>query len=135
PNGLRESPAWMRDRLEACGVRSINAIVDVSNYVMIEMGQPTPAFAYAKLAGRAIRIRQAQPGEKIRTLDGADRALEAGMLVIADAERPQAIGGVMGGALSEIGAGTKLMVLESASFKPASVRRRSRGVALKTAAS
>jgi phenylalanyl-tRNA synthetase beta chain len=135
PNGLGESPAWMRDRLEACGVRSISAIVDVSNYVMIEMGQPTHAFDYAKLAGRAIRIRQAQPGEKIRTLDGIDRALEPGMLVIADGERPQAIGGVMGGAMSEIGAGTKLMVLESAYFKPASVRRTSRRLGLKTEAS
>jgi phenylalanyl-tRNA synthetase beta chain len=129
------SPAWMQERLEAAGVRSISAIVDVTNYVMLEMGQPTHAFDYAKLAGRAIRIRQAKPGERIRTLDGVDRALEPGMLVIADAERPQAIGGVMGGALSEIGAGTKLMVLESAYFKPAAVRRTSKRLALKTEAS
>ena len=135
PNGLRESPPWLQDRLEACGVRSISAIVDVTNYVMLEMGQPTHAFDYAKLAGRAIRIRPARPGEKIRTLDGVDRALEPGMLVIADAERPQAIGGVMGGATSEIGAGTKLMVLESAYFKPASVRRTSKRLGLKTEAS
>ena len=90
---------------------------------------------YAKLAGRALRIRRAKAGEKLRTLDGVDRALEPDMLVIADAERPQAIGGVMGGAPSEIDSGTKLMVLESAYFKPASVRRTSKRLGLKTEAS
>ena len=129
------TPAWMQDRLEAAGVRSISAIVDVTNYVMLEMGQPTHAFDYGKLAGRTLRIRCAKPGEKLRTLDGIDRALDPEMLVIADAERPQAIGGVMGGATSEIGAGTKLMVLESAYFKPASVRRTSKRLGLKTEAS
>src|SRR5262245_20845634 len=129
------SPSWMHERLEACGVRSISAIVDVTNYVMLEMGHPTHAFDAAKLGGRALRIRRAQPGETLRTLDGIDRALEPDMLVIADAERPQAVGGVMGGASSEIGAGTKHMVLESAYFKPASVRRTSKRLGLKTEAS
>jgi phenylalanyl-tRNA synthetase beta chain len=129
------TPAWMRDRLEACGVRSISPVVDVTNYVMLEMGQPTHAFDYAKLAGRALRIRRAKPGERVRTLDGIDRALDPEMLVIADADRAQAVAGVMGGADSEIGAGTKLMVLESAYFKPASVRRTSKTLALKTEAS
>jgi phenylalanyl-tRNA synthetase beta chain len=129
------SPAWMRDRLEAAGVRSITAIVDVTNYVMVEMGQPTHAFDYAALAGRALRIRRARPGEKLRTLDNVDRELQPDMLVIADAERAQAVGGVMGGAASEIGAATKLMVLESAYFKPASVRRTSKRLGLKTEAS
>jgi phenylalanyl-tRNA synthetase beta chain len=129
------TPDWMRDRLEACGVRSISPIVDVTNYVMLEMGQPTHAFDYAKLGGRALRIRRARPGETLRTLDGVDRALEPDMLVIADAERPQAIGGVMGGASSEIGPDTKLLVLESAYFKPASVRRTSKRLGLKTEAS
>jgi len=129
------SPAWMRERLEAAGVRSISAVVDVTNYVMLEMGQPTHAFDLAKLSGRALRIRRARPGETLRTLDGVDRALEPDMLVIADAERPQAIGGVMGGAPSEIGTGTKQMVLESAYFKPASVRRTSKRLGLKTEAS
>jgi phenylalanyl-tRNA synthetase beta chain len=129
------TPDWMRDRLEACGVRSISPIVDVTNYVMLETGQPTHAFDYAKLAGRALRIRRAKAGEKLRTLDGVDRTLEADMLVIADGERPQAIGGVMGGAPSEIGSATKLMVLESACFKPASVRRTSKRLGLKTEAS
>ena len=129
------TPEWMRDRLEACGVRSISPIVDVTNYVMLEMGQPTHAFDYAKLGGRALRIRRARSGETIRTLDGTDRTLDPEMLVIADAERAQAVGGVMGGAWSEIGAATKLMVLESAYFKPASVRRTSKRLGLKTEAS
>jgi phenylalanyl-tRNA synthetase beta chain len=129
------SPAWLRQRLEAAGVRSISAIVDVTNYVMLEMGQPTHAFDYAALAGRALRIRRAKPGEKLRTLDGIDRELQPDMLVIADAERAQAIGGVMGGAVSEINAATRLMVLESAYFKPASVRRTSKRLGLKTEAS
>ena len=109
--------------------------MDVTNYVMLEMGQPTHAFDHATLAGRALRIRRARPGEKVRTLDGVDRALEPDMLVIADAERAQAVAGVMGGAASEIGAATKLLVLESAYFKPASVRRTSKRLGLKTEAS
>jgi phenylalanyl-tRNA synthetase beta chain len=129
------APPWMRERLEAAGLRSISAIVDVTNYVMIEMGQPTHAFDYAALAGRALRIRRAKAGERIRTLDGVDRDLQPDMLVIADAERAQAIGGVMGGAVSEIGPSTRLMVLESAYFKPASVRRTSKRLGLKTEAS
>jgi phenylalanyl-tRNA synthetase beta chain len=129
------SPAWMQERLEAAGVRSISAIVDVTNYVMLEMGQPTHAFDYATLAGRALRIRRAKPGETLRTLDNVDRELQPDMLVIADAERAQAIGGVMGGSSSEIGALSKLMVLESAYFKPASVRRTSKRLNLKTEAS
>ena len=129
------SPEWMRERLEAAGVRSISAIVDVTNYVMLEMGQPTHAFDYAALGGRALRIRRARQGERLRTLDGIERDLQPDMLVIADAERAQAVGGVMGGAASEIGAATKLMVLESAYFKPASVRRTSKRLSLKTEAS
>ena len=129
------SPAWMQERLEAAGVRSINAIVDVTNYVMLETGQPTHAFDYAKLAGRALRIRPARAGERLRTLDDVERTLDPEMLVIADAERAQAIGGVMGGAPSEISGATKLMVLESAYFKPASVRRTSKRLGLKTEAS
>jgi phenylalanyl-tRNA synthetase beta chain len=132
---LGPSPAWLRERLEAAGLRSINNVVDVTNYVMIEMGQPTHAFDLERLGGRALRIRAARAGERLRTLDGVDRTLEAGMLVIADAERPQAVGGVMGGATSEISDATKTMVLESAYFKPSSVRRTSRRLALKTEAS
>jgi phenylalanyl-tRNA synthetase beta chain len=129
------SPSWLRERLEAAGVRSINAIVDVTNYVMIEMGHPTHAFDLARLSGPALKIRRAKRGEKIRTLDGVERTLEPEMLVIADAERAQAIGGVMGGADSEIGSATRLIVLESAYFKPSSVRRTGKALALKTEAS
>jgi len=129
------SPEWMQERLEAAGVRSISAIVDVTNYVMLEMGQPTHAFDYAALAGRALRIRRARAGETLRTLDGVDRDLQPDMLVIADGERAQAVGGVMGGAPSEIGSNTRLMVLESAYFQPASVRRTSKRLGLKTEAS
>jgi phenylalanyl-tRNA synthetase beta chain len=132
---LGPSPSWLRERLEAAGVRSINAIVDVTNYVMVEMGHPTHAFDLARLGGAALRIRRTKRGEKIRTLDGVERALTPEMLVIADAERPQAIGGVMGGADSEIGSGTRVMVLESAYFKPSSVRRSSKDLGLKTEAS
>ena len=92
------SPAWLAERLEAAGVRRISNIVDVTNYVMLEMGQPMHAFDSRSCGGRALRIRRAKPGEKLRTLDGVDRALDADMLVIADAERAQAIAGVMGGA-------------------------------------
>jgi phenylalanyl-tRNA synthetase beta chain len=99
------------------------------------MGQPTHAFDLEKLAGRALRIRPARAGERVRTLDGIDRPLEAGMLVIADAERPQAVAGVMGGGDSEISSATRVMVLESAYFAPGSVRRTSRRLALKTEAS
>ena len=129
------TPGWMRERLEACGVRSISPVVDVTNYVMLETGQPTHAFDYAKLAGRTLRIRRAAPGEKVTTLDGVERALDPEMLVIADGERAQAVAGVMGGADTEIGSGTRLMVLESAYFKPASVRRTSKKLQLKTEAS
>jgi len=129
------TPDWMRARLEACGVRSISPVVDVTNYVMLETGQPTHAFDYAALAGRVLRIRRARAGERVTTLDGVERALDPEMLVIADGERAQAVAGVMGGAHSEIGASTRLMVLESAYFKPASVRRTSKRLALKTEAS
>ncbi len=129
------TPPWMRERLDASGVRSISPIVDVTNYVMLEMGHPTHAFDLEKLAGRALRIRRARQGERIRTLDGVERALEPDALVIADAHRPQAVAGVMGGADSEIGSATTTLVLESAYFQPASVRRTSKRLGLKTEAS
>jgi phenylalanyl-tRNA synthetase beta chain len=129
------SPSWLQARLEAAGVRSINAVVDVTNYVMLETGQPTHAFDLERLGGRELRIRRARGGEKLRTLDGVERALDTDMLVIADASRAQAVGGVMGGGNSEISATTTLMVLESAYFKPSSVRRTSKRLGLKTEAS
>jgi phenylalanyl-tRNA synthetase beta chain len=129
------SPSWIRERLEAAGVRPINTVVDASNYVMIERGQPTHAFDVERLGGRALRIRRAKQGETIKTLDGVQRALEPDMLVIADAERPQAIGGVMGGADSEVTDGTTVIALESATFLARSVRRTSKRLGLKTEAS
>src|SRR6266850_6894197 len=129
------SPAWMTARLHAAGVRPISTIVDITNYVNLELGQPMHAFDFAKLAGPEIRVRRAKPGETIRTLDGIDRKLESDMLVIADRDRAQAVAGVMGGAASEVSASTKLVVYESAYFKPASVRRTSKRLGLKTEAS
>jgi phenylalanyl-tRNA synthetase beta chain len=129
------SPAWMQDRLKAAGVRPISNIVDVTNYVLLEMGQPMHAFDFTKLAAAQIRVRTGRPAESIRTLDGQMRELSPDMLVIADAERPVAIAGVMGGADSEVAEGTSVIVLESAYFNPLSVRRTSRKLALKTEAS
>jgi phenylalanyl-tRNA synthetase beta chain len=129
------SPSWLGERLEAAGVRPINNIVDVTNYVMLEMGQPMHAFDLERLRGGKLVIRRAAAGEKLQTLDGVDRDLDEEMLVIADASRASAIGGVMGGRESEIHPGTTTMVLESAYFHPASVRRTSKRLGLKTEAS
>ena len=129
------SPGWLRARLEAAGMRPINNVVDATNYVMLELGQPLHAFDLERLAGPALRIRRAGPRETIRTLDGQERALDAEMLVIADAERPQALAGVMGGAASEVSGSTRTVVLESACFAPVSVRRTSKRTALSTDAS
>jgi phenylalanyl-tRNA synthetase beta chain len=129
------SPSWMVERLEAAGVRSINNIVDVTNYVMLEMGQPMHAFDLEKLGGGRLVIRRARAGETLKTLDGVERPLDPEMLVIADANRAVAVGGLMGGLESEISAGTTKMVLESAYFHPPSVRRTSKRLGLKTEAS
>ena len=129
------SPEWMQARLRAAGVRPISNIVDVTNYVLLELGQPMHAFDVTKLGGGKIRVRTAQPGETLRSLDGQMRTLTPEMLVIADAERPVAIAGVMGGADSEVTAGTQTIVLESAYFTPQQVRRTSKTIGLKTEAS
>ena len=129
------SPEWMQQRLQACGVRPISKVVDVTNYVMLETGQPMHAFDYAKLAGPAIVVRRARQGERLTTLDGKARVLTTDMLVIADAERAQAIGGVMGGADSEVAGGTRRIVFEAAYFDARSVRATSKQLGLKTEAS
>jgi phenylalanyl-tRNA synthetase beta chain len=129
------SPKWLAERLEAAGVRPISNIVDVTNYVMLEMGQPMHAFDLERLRGGTLVIRRAASGETLRTLDGVERTLDAEMLVIADAERASAVAGVMGGRESEIHEGTTRMVLESAYFHPISVRRTSKRLGLKTEAS
>lgn len=132
---IAASPDWMQARLTACGVRPINNVVDVTNYVLLEMGHPMHAFDLARLRGPAIVVRRARSGEKITTLDGKQRALLPDMLVIADAERASAIGGVMGGADSEVSNATSQIVLESAWFKPQSVRSTAKRLGLRTEAS
>ncbi len=129
------SPAWMQSRLQAAGVRLISNIVDVTNYVMLELGQPMHAFDLAKLRGSQIRVRTAREGETLKTLDGQERALTTDMLMIADAEQAVAIGGVMGGLDSEVTDGTTTIVLEAAYFNSLSVRRTSKKLGLKTEAS
>jgi phenylalanyl-tRNA synthetase beta chain len=129
------SPPWLASRLQAAGVRPINNVVDVTNYVLLETGHPMHAFDLERLGGGELRIRRARAGERLQTLDGEQRTLDAEMLVIADAARPQAVGGVMGGASSEVSSPTRLIALESAYFKPASVRRTSKQLGLKTEAS
>lgn len=132
---VQPSPDWLRQRLEAIGQNSINNVVDVTNYVMFELGQPLHAFDLDKLGERRIVVRRARSGEKIRTLDGAERALAKDTCVIADALRAVAIAGVMGGAESEIGFGSKNILIESAWFDPISVRRTSKALGLRTEAS
>jgi phenylalanyl-tRNA synthetase beta chain len=129
------SPSWMTARLLAADVRPISTVVDITNYVNLELGQPMHAFDLTRLVGPEIRVRRARPGETITTLDGIDRRLEPDMLVIADRDRAQAVAGVMGGAASEVSAATTWIVYESAYFNPASVRRTSKRLGLKTEAS
>jgi len=129
------SPEWVRRRLEAVGMRSINNVVDVTNLVLLELGQPLHAFDLAKLEGGEVRVRSARPGERLRTLDGQDRALEPGDLVIADASRAIALAGVMGGAESEVGEATRDVLIESAAFAPARIRRTVRRLGLRSEAS
>jgi len=132
---VQPSPDWLRQRLEAIGQNSINNVVDVTNYVMFELGQPLHAFDLDKLSEKRIVVRRARAGEKIRTLDGAERTLAKEMCVIADGARAVAIAGVMGGAESEIGFSSKNILIESAWFDPISVRRTSKALGLRTEAS
>ena len=129
------SPKWMRERLEACGVRAINNIVDITNYVLLEYGQPMHAFDIRDIAGSKITVRRANDGESIKTLDEQDRTLINDDLVIADNERAIAIAGVMGGFNSEIKDDTTTVVFESAMFDAASVRLTAQRVGLRTEAS
>lgn len=126
------SPAWMVNRLEAVGLRPINNVVDVTNYVMFELGQPLHAFDFDKLAGQRIVAREARKGEMLVSIDGKQRELSSGMLVIADAEKPVAVAGVMGGLHTEVTAGTVNIFLESARFDALSVRKTARALAMKS---
>lgn len=130
-----QSPAWLRRRLEAIGARSINNVVDVTNFVLWETGQPIHAFDLAKIAGGEIVVRRAVAGEHLVTLDGERRQLDPEILVIADAERPVALAGIMGGRDTEVTAPTTDILIESAHFDPATVRRGARRLGMRTDAS
>lgn len=132
---IAPSPEWMVRRLKACGVRSINNIVDITNYVMLEMGQPMHAFDINSIEGKHITVRRAKKGEKITTLDEQERELDETNLVIADEKRAVAIAGVMGGLNSEIEEDTKTVVFESAVFYGGSVRKTAKKVGLRTESS
>lgn len=130
-----QSPDWMKRRLKACGVRSINNIVDITNYVMLEIGQPMHAFDINSIEGKHITVRRAKNGEKITTLDEEERELNSDDLVIADDKKAVAIAGVMGGMNSEIEKDTKTVVFESASFYGGNVRKTAKKVGLRTESS
>ena len=132
---IQPSPDWLAKRLKAIGQRPINNVADITNYVLHEMGQPLHAFDMAKLSGNQVIVRRAGSSEKIRTLDGVDRELDREMLVIADAERAVALAGIMGGEDTEISATTTDVLIESAYFSPASVRRTARILGMHTEAS
>jgi phenylalanyl-tRNA synthetase beta chain len=129
------SPDWMQQRLTRCGMRPINNIVDVTNYVMLETGQPLHAFDADKLRDNHIIVRRARDGEKLTTLDGVERTLSEEALVIADTGGAIAVAGVMGGRESEVTDSTTRILVESAHFAPARVRRGSRSISMKTEAS
>ena len=132
---IEESPEWMKRRLKACGIRSINNIVDITNYVMLELGQPMHAFDINSIEGKHITVRRAKNGEKITTLDEQERTLDENNLVIADDKKAVAIAGVMGGQNSEIEDNTKTVVFESAVFYGGSVRKTAKKVGLRTESS
>src|SRR6059058_2497715 len=126
------SPVWLRARLLAAGMRPISNVVDITNYVMLGLGNPLHAFDHAKLAGGRIIVRRARPGEKLRTLDGVERELESYDLMIADAERSVALAGIMGGEETEIGEATKDVLLEAANFEPFTIFRTAERLRLRT---
>ncbi len=132
---IAPSPRWLRDRLKAAGVRPINNIVDITNYVMLELGQPMHAFDLANLEGKSIIVRRARDGELMKTLDDQDRTLDSSMLVIADAAKPVAVAGVMGGANSEVTGDTGTILFESACFDGISVRLTAKKLGMRTEAS
>ncbi|MCX7883683.1 MAG: phenylalanine--tRNA ligase subunit beta [Caloramator sp.] len=129
------SPEWMQEKLRQCDIRPINNIVDITNYVMLELGQPMHAFDYRYIKGKKIIVRTAQDDEKFKTLDGVERNLNSSMLVIADGERPIGIAGVMGGENSEIKEDTTEVIFECANFDGTNVRLTSKKLGLRTDAS
>jgi phenylalanyl-tRNA synthetase beta chain len=129
---IAPSPAWLQRRLEAVGLRPINNVVDVTNYVLFETGQPLHTFDFDHLEGCRIVVRRAKPGEKLVTLDGKEVSLSPDMLTIADAVRPVALAGVMGGQDSEVTGATRNILLESARFDPLSIRKTARALAMRS---
>src|SRR3984885_3837049 len=132
---VQPSPDWLRQRLEALGHASINNVVDITNYVMLELGQPLHAFDLDKVAEHRLIVRRARGGEKLRTLDGLERALPPGTCVVADSARAISIAGIMGGAETEIGFATRNVLIEAAWWDPISIRRTSKALNLRTEAS
>jgi phenylalanyl-tRNA synthetase beta chain len=134
---IQPSPKWLKDRLEASGVASISNVVDISNYVMLELGNPLHTYDYDKVRDHRIGVRRAKPGEKIRTLDGLERTLDSSMSVVYDGDGSRAvgIGGLMGGADTEISFSTKNILIECAWFEPVAIRRAARSLKLHTEAS
>lgn len=129
------SPKWLQDRLKVCGMRSINNIVDIANYVMLETGQPLHVFDAEKLAGKKLIVRPAKKGEEIITLDGDKFTLNSGILVIADAEKPVAVAGIKGGKEPEINKQTQTVIIEAANFDPVAIKKASTKLSLRTDAS
>ena len=129
------SPAWMQERLRKAGMRPINNVVDITNYVMLETGQPLHAFDYDLVRGKRIVARRARPGERLVTLDGVEREFDSEMLLICDGEGPVGVAGVMGGGNSEVNEGTTRVLLEVANFRAGSIRRTSTLLKLRTEAS
>src|SRR5690606_2776620 len=127
-----ESPDWLKEKLQAIGIRTINNIVDVTNYVLHDLGQPLHAFDAAMIAGNKVVVRKAQEDELFVTLDGVERKLSSEDLIIADAEKPMCIAGVFGGEYSGVTESTTDIFLESAYFNPVSVRKTSKRHVLKT---
>lgn len=129
------SPDWLKARLEACGVRSVNNVVDVTNYVLLEMGHPLHSFDFHHIEGKGIIVRNARPGEQFTTLDNKERFLEEGDLLICDKVKPIALAGIMGGSNSEVSDATQEVLIESAYFQPTVIRKTSKRLGLFTDAS
>ncbi len=131
---IAPSPDWLKQRLESVGIRSINNVADVTNYVLMELGQPLHAFDADTLHGHQIIVRRAEIGERLTTLDGVERTLNPSILVIADAQRAVALAGIMGGAETEISQKTTNVFLESAYFAPQAIRKTARSLGMNTEA-
>ena len=132
---VESSPDWLRQRLESLGQRPINNVVDITNFVMLHIGQPLHAFDFQRLEGGSIVVRRSRPGERLRTLDGEKLELDDKVLMICDARKPVAVAGVIGGLESEVSGETSTVLLESAYFSPLQVRRTSRRLGISTEAS